>query len=86
MQYRQEVDREMGLKKEQFNIRFTPAVKSKIVKYAEDNGYENMTDLITEAILEKIDPEVKMKELKRLLLALKEDPDIGPLLSHPPCK
>jgi predicted house-cleaning noncanonical NTP pyrophosphatase (MazG superfamily) len=69
--------------KEQFNLRLNPKVKEKLVKYVEDNNCDNMTDLITEAILEKIDPEVKMRELKRLLLALKDDPDIGPLISLP---
>ena len=67
-------------KKLQFNFRMTPALREGIDKYVKENNYDNLTDFITEAILEKIDPEIKMREFKKMLLASRADPDIAPLL------
>jgi len=68
-------------KEVQFNFRMTPELRQKIEDYVRESRYENMTDFITDAILEKIDPEIKMREFKKLILASRNDPDIAPLLS-----
>lgn len=40
---------------EVYNLRWNTELKMRVKKYADENGYENMSSLIREAIIEKID-------------------------------
>jgi hypothetical protein len=74
-------------KKKQFNLRLSPDLVEMMNQYIKDNHREdNISLLIRESILEKVDPLIRSKMIKAEVAALRaeNDPDICALFPLDP--
>lgn len=63
-------------KDEWLHIRIDLDLKSQILQYAKDYGYEDVASLIREAIREKIDPARQEDIKEQIRQALQDDPSL----------
>jgi len=72
----------MVVDKDEFiNMRIDPDLKASIQKLVDAKEYNNITDFVTKAIDEKLNPEKRRNRMHADLLELLKDPEIRKELS-----